>query len=88
MDAKSKWFWTIFLVTRSHPHSNITTLFEEIFPREKKFLEETISWCLKKSSPLPFFSFKIIYSSPFSSTESLLQALEAWWKWNCALFEE
>jgi len=37
MDAKSKWFWTIFLVTRSHPHSNITTLFEAIFPEERNF---------------------------------------------------
>jgi hypothetical protein len=37
MDAKSKWFWTILLVTRSHPHYNITTLFEENIPQRKEF---------------------------------------------------
>jgi hypothetical protein len=56
MDAKSKWFWTILLVTRSHPHYNITTLFEEIFPRGKKFLEETICLMSKEVKPSAIFS--------------------------------
>jgi hypothetical protein len=57
MNSKSKWFWTIFLVTRSHPHSNITTLFEEIFRRGKKFLEETIFLVSKEVKPSVLFLF-------------------------------